>query len=79
VTTVEDRQQYIDDMARKRGYVLDYHKVMAKQDFDVLQHGGLELTLADSPSGALFRAWCADCGAEYTYRLRLVTIQSQAA
>jgi 4-carboxymuconolactone decarboxylase len=30
-------QQYIDDMARSRGYVLDYHKVMAKHDFDVLQ------------------------------------------
>ncbi|UTX54647.1 carboxymuconolactone decarboxylase family protein [Leucobacter aridicollis] len=24
-------------MARKRGYVLDYHKVMAKHDFEVLQ------------------------------------------
>jgi 4-carboxymuconolactone decarboxylase len=33
----EDKQAYIDDMARKRGYVLDYHKVMAKQDYDVLQ------------------------------------------
>lgn len=32
-----DPQEYIDDMARKRGYVLDYHKVMAKQDFEVLQ------------------------------------------
>ena len=30
-------QEYIDDMARKRGYVLDYHKVMAKHDFPVLQ------------------------------------------
>lgn len=30
-------QQYIDDMAAKRSYVLDYHKVMAKQDFDVLK------------------------------------------
>jgi len=37
VTTVQDPQRYIDDMARKRGYVLDYHKVMAKQDFEVLQ------------------------------------------
>jgi 4-carboxymuconolactone decarboxylase len=37
VTSVQDPQLYIDDMARKRGYVLDYHKVMAKQDFDVLQ------------------------------------------
>ena len=33
----DDAQQYIDDMARKRGYVLDYHKLMAKQDFPVLQ------------------------------------------
>ena len=30
-------QEYIDDMAAKRGYVLDYHKVMAKHDFPVLQ------------------------------------------
>jgi 4-carboxymuconolactone decarboxylase len=30
-------QEYIDDMAEKRGYVLDYHKVMAKHDFPVLQ------------------------------------------
>ena len=30
-------QEYIDEMARKRGYVLDYHKIMAKQDFEVLQ------------------------------------------
>jgi 4-carboxymuconolactone decarboxylase len=33
----EEQQQYIDDMAAKRGYVLDYHKVMAAQDFPVLQ------------------------------------------
>lgn len=32
-----DAQAYIDDMARSRGYVLDYHKVMAKHDFPVLQ------------------------------------------
>lgn len=32
-----DPQGYIDDMAAKRGYVLDYHKVMAKHDFPVLQ------------------------------------------
>lgn len=30
-------QQYIDEMVRKRGYVLAYHKIMAKQDFAVLQ------------------------------------------
>jgi 4-carboxymuconolactone decarboxylase len=35
--THELAQQYIDDMATTRGYVLDYHKKMALQDFDVLQ------------------------------------------
>jgi 4-carboxymuconolactone decarboxylase len=35
--SVEDAQAYIDDMARSRGYVLNYHKVMAKHDFPVLQ------------------------------------------
>ncbi len=33
----EEKQAYIDEMAKKRGYVLDYHKVMAAQDFEVLQ------------------------------------------
>ncbi|WP_416956548.1 carboxymuconolactone decarboxylase family protein [Streptomyces sp. Agncl-13] len=36
MATEAEAQAYIDDMARARGYVLDYHKVMAKQDFDVL-------------------------------------------
>jgi len=31
-----ERQRYIDDMAQTRGYVLDYHKVMARNDYDVL-------------------------------------------
>jgi len=30
------RQEYIDEMARKRGYVLDYHKFMANADYEVL-------------------------------------------
>lgn len=30
-------QAYVDDMARARGYVLDYHKVMAANDFEVLK------------------------------------------
>ncbi|WP_028925101.1 carboxymuconolactone decarboxylase family protein [Pseudonocardia acaciae] len=34
---MSEAQEYIDDMARKRGYVLDYHKVMASQDFPMLQ------------------------------------------
>jgi 4-carboxymuconolactone decarboxylase len=33
----DDAQQYIDDMVTSRGYVLDYHKVMARQDFTFLQ------------------------------------------
>lgn len=33
----EQAQEYVDDMARSRGYVLDYHKVMAKHDLPVLQ------------------------------------------
>lgn len=37
MTTEKDKQAYVDEMARERGYVLDYHKVMARQDFDVLQ------------------------------------------
>jgi 4-carboxymuconolactone decarboxylase len=32
IESLSDEQQYIDDMARRRGYVLEYHKVMAKQD-----------------------------------------------
>jgi 4-carboxymuconolactone decarboxylase len=33
---IDARQEYIDEMARKRGYVLDYHKYMANADYDVL-------------------------------------------
>lgn len=35
--TDRQAQDYVDDMVRSRGYVLDYHKKMAKQDFPVLQ------------------------------------------
>lgn len=37
MATDEEKQAYIDDMARSRGYVLDYHKIMARNDYDVLQ------------------------------------------
>ena len=37
MATEEEKQSYIDGMVKKRGYVLDYHKVMAAQDYDVLQ------------------------------------------
>jgi 4-carboxymuconolactone decarboxylase len=30
-------QQYLDDMVARRGYVLEYHKVMAAHDYPVLQ------------------------------------------
>lgn len=36
MATDQEKQQYVDDMVRRRGYVLDYHKVMAKNDYEVL-------------------------------------------
>jgi hypothetical protein len=33
MATSEEKQAYVDEMVRKRGYVLDYHKVMARHDF----------------------------------------------
>jgi 4-carboxymuconolactone decarboxylase len=32
-----EKQEYIDEMVRRRGYVLDYHKVMVQQDLPVLK------------------------------------------
>jgi 4-carboxymuconolactone decarboxylase len=37
MTTTMSAQDYVDDMVRTRGYVLDYHKKMAHADFPVLQ------------------------------------------
>ncbi|RZT66406.1 4-carboxymuconolactone decarboxylase [Microcella alkaliphila] len=37
MTENHEAQSYIDEMATKRGYVLDYHKIMAKHDFEVLK------------------------------------------
>jgi 4-carboxymuconolactone decarboxylase len=37
MATQEEKQSYVDEMVRKRGYVLEYHKVMAAHDFEVLQ------------------------------------------
>jgi 4-carboxymuconolactone decarboxylase len=37
MATQEEKQAYVDEMVRKRGYVLDYHKIMAAQDYEVLQ------------------------------------------
>jgi 4-carboxymuconolactone decarboxylase len=39
MATQEEKQAYIDEMVRERGYVLDYHKGLAQQDFDVLKKG----------------------------------------
>lgn len=33
----DERQAYVDDMVRRRGYVLDYHRVMAAHDVEVLK------------------------------------------
>jgi 4-carboxymuconolactone decarboxylase len=37
MATQDEKQAYIDDMARRRGYVLGYHKGMAEADFDTLK------------------------------------------
>lgn len=35
--SLDEAQEYIDEMARTRGYVLPYHKLMALNDFEVLR------------------------------------------
>ena len=47
MATQEEKQAYIDDMARRRGYVLSYHKGMAAADFEVLK-------AADALIGAVY-------------------------
>lgn len=37
MATPDEAQQYVDEMVRRRGYVLDYHRKMAAHDFEVLQ------------------------------------------
>jgi 4-carboxymuconolactone decarboxylase len=37
MATQEEKQAYVDEMVRKRGYVLNYHKVMAAHDYETLQ------------------------------------------
>ena len=37
MATREEQQAYIDEMARRRGYVLPYHKALVAADFDVLR------------------------------------------
>ena len=33
----DERQAFVDKMYRDRGYILDFHKVMAAEDFDFLK------------------------------------------
>jgi 4-carboxymuconolactone decarboxylase len=35
--SAEEAQEYVDEMARSRGYVLGYHKKLAEADFDMLK------------------------------------------
>lgn len=37
MASMEERRAYLDGLVEKRGYVLDYHKVLAEQDFDALR------------------------------------------
>jgi len=34
---MDDRQAYLDDMVKKRGYVLDYHKVLVAEDLPFMK------------------------------------------
>jgi 4-carboxymuconolactone decarboxylase len=47
--TTTPAHRYLDEMVAKRGYVLEYHKVMAANDFPVLQ-------AADNLVGAAYLA-----------------------
>lgn len=37
MTKDQSPREYLDELVRARGYVLDYHKVLAEQDFDALR------------------------------------------
>ncbi|MEU6077532.1 hypothetical protein [Micromonospora sp. NPDC047074] len=39
----------------------------------------VEPSLSDTATSLLFRAWCADCGAEYTHPFRTSATRHQAA
>jgi 4-carboxymuconolactone decarboxylase len=34
--TIEEKRAYLDKLVADRGYVLDYHKVLVKHDFDAM-------------------------------------------
>ena len=61
----DEAQTYIDRMAADRGYVLRYHKVMAKHDFPMLQAANgivnaayLDQRLLDRPTKELIFICC---------------------
>lgn len=35
--TTDPRQEFLDNMVRERGYVLDFHKILVAEDFDFVQ------------------------------------------
>jgi 4-carboxymuconolactone decarboxylase len=54
--TDTEAQAYLDDMVSRRGYVLDYHKVMAANDFPVLQAADRLVSAAYLSQRSLSRA-----------------------
>lgn len=51
-----DAQAYIDEMVRVRGYVLPYHKLMARADFPVLKAANQLVAAAYTDQRRLSRA-----------------------
>ena len=37
MTGMDEQREYLNEFVEKRGYILDYHKVLAEQDFDALR------------------------------------------
>lgn len=54
--TPDEAQAYIDDMVRRRGYVLPYHKLMARADFPVLKAANQLVAAAYTNQRRLSRA-----------------------
>lgn len=54
--TPDEAQNYIDDMVRARGYVLPYHKLMARADFPVLKAANQLVAAAYTDQRRLSRA-----------------------
>ena len=54
--TGTEAQAYLDDMVARRGYVLDYHKAMAANDFPVLKAANQLVSAAYLAERTLSRA-----------------------